>query len=234
VPGLVEVITAKSSAPGERHAELAGNEGKLAVRSWLGAPENPQTQFLGVDWVLAGAWLPYQRPTFVSPPFAGYVSGHSTYSRAAAEVLTHATGTEYFPGGVGTFVCEQNQFLVFEDGPSQTLTLQWATYQDAADQSGMSRIYGGIHPRFDDFPGRVLGHAVGNRAAAKAESYFPPEATPCPADLDGNGSVASSDLTVLLAAWGPCGKACEADLDGDGQVAASDLATLLAAWGKCA
>jgi hypothetical protein len=233
VPGLVEVITAESSAPGERHDQLAGNEGKLAVRSWLGSPENPQTQFLGVDWVLAGNWLPYQRPTFVSPPFAGYVSGHSTYSRAAAEVLTHATGTEYFPGGMGTFVCEQNQFLVFEDGPSQTLTLQWATYRDAADQSGMSRIYGGIHPRFDDLPGRVLGHAVGNRAALKAESYFPPETAPCPADLDGDGSVASSDLTLLLAAWGACGKSCAADLDDDGQVAAGDLATLLAAWGDC-
>lgn len=233
VPGLVEIVTPATTVAGGRHERLAGHEGKLAVRSWLGSPQRPQTEFLGVGWVLAGNWLPYQRPTFVTPPFAGYVSGHSTYSRAAAEVLTHATGTEFFPGGMGSFTCVQDQYLVFEDGPSQTLTLQWATYRDAADQSGISRLYGGIHPRFDDFPGRVLGHAVGNRAAAKADTYFPPTAEPCPADLDGDGTVGSSDLTAVLAAWGVCGKDCAADLDGDGEVSGSDLAGLLALWGNC-
>ena len=38
-------------------------------------------------WIRAANWLPYQRDTFVTPPFAGYISGHSTFSRAAAEVL---------------------------------------------------------------------------------------------------------------------------------------------------
>ena len=41
-----------------------------------------------MGWILAADWLPYQLPTFVTPAFAGYVSGHSTFSRAAAEVLT--------------------------------------------------------------------------------------------------------------------------------------------------
>jgi len=230
--GVIEVITPKSSAPGQRHEQLAGNEGKLAFRAWLGAPENPQGEFLGVDWILAGMWVPYQRPTFVTPPFGGYISGHSTYSRTAAEILTHATGTEFFPGGLGTFTCLKNQYLVFEDGPSETVTLQWATYFDAADQSGISRLYGGIHPRFDDFPGRVVGHQVGLRALAKAEEYFA-AAGGCPADLDGNGAVDSADLVRVLAAWGPCGDACGADLDGNGEVNAADVVTLLAAWGAC-
>ncbi len=52
----------------------------------------------GSDWILAENWWPYQRPSFVTPPFAGYTSGHSTFSRAAAEVLTDITGDEYFPG----------------------------------------------------------------------------------------------------------------------------------------
>jgi hypothetical protein len=56
--------------------------------------------------------------------------------------------------------------------------------------------------------------------------------TPCPADLDGNGSVAAADLSMLLSAWGGIGG--PADLDGDGSVAASDLAILLSAWGPCA
>ena len=108
----------------------------------------------------------------MTPPFAGYVSGHSTYSRAAAEVLTLLTGDEYFPGGVGEFVAEQNEFLVFEEGPSVDVILQWATYYDASDQTSLSRIWGGIHPPADDIPGRWIGMQVGKDAFAHAEKYF--------------------------------------------------------------
>ena len=41
-------------------------------------------------------WLSYQSPNFVTPPFADYVSGHSTFSRAAAEVLAEFTGDPFF------------------------------------------------------------------------------------------------------------------------------------------
>jgi len=51
-----------------------------------------------------------------------------------------------------------------------------------------------------------------------------------PADLDGDGSVGSGDLGVLLAAWGSAGG--PADLDGDGIVGSGDLGILLAAWGS--
>ena len=68
-----------------------------------GHVEFPETEYAGVAWILAENWWPYQRPTFVTPPFAGYVSGHSTYSRAAAEVMTLLTGSEFFPAGLGEF-----------------------------------------------------------------------------------------------------------------------------------
>ncbi len=48
-------------------------------------------------------------------------------------------------------------------------------------------------------------------------------------DLDGDGNVTATDLSILLSAWGSCTR-CGADLDRDGQVGASDLAMLLAAW----
>ena len=48
-----------------------------------------------------------------------------------------------------------------------------------------------------------------------------------PADLDGDGSVGSADLGILLAAWGSGG----VDLDGDGAAGSGDLGILLAAWG---
>ena len=125
-----------------------------------------------MGWILAENWWPYQRPTFVTPPFAGYISGHSTFSRAAAEVMTLLTGDEYFPGGLGEFHAPKNEFLVFEEGPSVDVILQWATYQDASDQPSLSRIWGGIHPPVADIPGRLIGRRIGVDAFHLAEQYF--------------------------------------------------------------
>src|SRR5262249_36095247 len=134
VPDLIEVITPQTTQPGGRHAGLAGHEGEIAIHAWRGSPQDPHTQLGGVGWIRAATWRPYQANTFVTPPFPGYPSGHSTYSRSAAEVLTALTGSEYFPGGLGTFVANANSYLSFELGPTSTVTLQWATYFDAADQ----------------------------------------------------------------------------------------------------
>ena len=148
---------------------------RIAVKSWRGPDfvADPDVDTAGVGWILCSDWWPYQRPNFVTPPFAGYVSGHSTYSRAAAEVLTLVTGSPYFPGGYAWFRIPQDEYLVFEKGPSREFQLQWATYQDAADECSISRIYGGIHPPGDDIPGRKLGFAIGHKAFAKALTYFP-------------------------------------------------------------
>jgi hypothetical protein len=116
----------------------------------------------------------------VTPPFAGYVSGHSTYSRAAAEVLTLLTGNPYFPGGMGVFAAPRNEFLVFEEGPSVDIELQWATYRDAADECSLSRIYGGIHPPQDDIPGRLMGAKIGPQAFHKALQHFRGKLAPRP------------------------------------------------------
>jgi hypothetical protein len=126
-----------------------------------------------VAWIRAIEWLPYQRETFVTPPFASYISGHSTFSRAAAELLTRFTGASYFPGGLGTFTAPQHTFLAFEIGPTQPVELQWARFDDAADQAGISRLFGGIHVRADDLAGRRAGAAIGAAAFAKARSYYP-------------------------------------------------------------
>jgi hypothetical protein len=169
--GLVEVITEVSSGPGQRHEALADHVGEVAVRAWKGQPTDIETGIGGVGWIRAVEWVPYQRSTFVTPAFAGYVSGHSTFSRAAAEVLTAMTGTAYFPGGLGEWTIEADG-LEFEAGPSETVTLQWATYQDASDEAGVSRLYGGIHVRADDLAGRELGARVGTEAWTLAESFF--------------------------------------------------------------
>jgi len=171
VPGLIEVVTAESSAPGQRHEALAEHVGEVAIHTWTGNPEDPETQQSGVDWIRAVEWVPYQEPTFVTPAFPGFTSGHSTFSRAAAEVLAAMTGTPYFPGGIATWSI-QDGGLKFEKGPSRPFDLQWATYYDAADQAGLSRLYGGIHVPSDDFDGRQTGSRCGIAAWDTANRYF--------------------------------------------------------------
>jgi len=168
--GFIELVKSNDPLVGANKEHLH----KVKVKSWKGPQYigDPATQAAGVDWVLAENWWPYQRPTFVTPPFAGYISGHSTYSRAAAEVLTLITGSEYFPGGMGEFDAAKNEFLVFEEGPSTDVVLQWAKYADASDQCSLSRIWGGIHPPMDDIPGRIIGHDIGIEAFNFGTSFF--------------------------------------------------------------
>lgn len=168
--GLIETI--------HQGDPLAGNGGvnvgKIKARTWRGPNfiRNPQTDVAGVGWILLENWWPYQRPSFVTPPFAGYISGHSTFSRAAADILTQLTGSEYFPGGLAQYTAPKDNFLVFEKGPSVDVTLQWASYRDASDQTSLSRIWGGIHPPVDDIPGRRIGSEVAERVWDQAQLYF--------------------------------------------------------------
>jgi hypothetical protein len=171
VPGLVEVVTRASSAPGQRHAKLADHVGEIAIRAWSGPPKEPAGAPGGVGWIRAVDWVPYQLPTFVTPAFPGYVSGHSTFSRAAAEVLTGFTGRSYFPGGLYEWRVPAGSLRV-EAGPSEDVALQWATYFDAADAAGISRLYMGIHVSPDDFGGRKIGAQCGKAAWSLAQRYF--------------------------------------------------------------
>ncbi len=230
IPGYIELVTAETTGLGGRHFHLgANNIGKIAVKAWRGPDyiNDPETDDAGVGWILADNWWPYQRPSFVSPPFPGYISGHSTYSRAAAELMTLLTGSEFFPGGMGEFHCPQNDYLVFEEGPSVDVTLQWATYRDASDQTSMSRIWGGIHPPCDDIPGRHMGVIMGPDALEYATTYF--EGINC-LDTNGDGMTDFVDLNDVLDDWGNTGG--PGDINNDGVTDFNDLNDLLDEWGS--
>jgi hypothetical protein len=176
IPGVIEIVTSQMAA-----TNTGLTIGKLAVLGWRGQPPTTNT-YQGVRWISPSDWIPYQRTNFVTPAFPGYFSGHSTFSRSAAEVLAAITGTPFFPGGMGTY---SNYVLAFEKGPSQPVTLQWATYYDAADQAGISRIWGGIHPPIDNLAGRRAGAQCGKGVWQLARRYW-------------DGTIANSPTTLAV------------------------------------
>lgn len=135
----------------------------------------------GTRLIDAATWQPYQSLTFVTPAFPEYVSGHSTFSVAGAEVLRLFTGSDTFYDGssrlgaagdlLGQYVAPPGS-LKFESGPRDAVTLQWATFSEAADEAGMSRRYGGIHFQDGDLRGRTLGREVAAQAFAKAKRHW--------------------------------------------------------------
>jgi hypothetical protein len=160
--------------PGDALAAGGANVGKIKILAWRGHGfvSNRNFDVAGVDWILAADWWPYQRADFVTPPFAGYTSGHSTLMSAGAQALTLLTGGPYFPSGMYEFHAKADAFLDYEEGPSVNVDLQWATYFDMSDSAGISRLWAGVHPPVDDVTGRRIGRVIGVRAFDKASSYF--------------------------------------------------------------
>ncbi|ERN42327.1 PAP2 superfamily/hemolysin-type calcium-binding repeat (2 copies) [Rubidibacter lacunae KORDI 51-2] len=125
----------------------------------------------GTQTILATDFETYQEPgREASPPFAEYTSGHSAFSRAAAAVLQAYTGSDRFGASV-TFPAGSARF---EPGltPANETTLSWETFLDAADEAGLSRLYGGIHFTEGDLFGRELGARVGAAVFAEAQTYI--------------------------------------------------------------
>ena len=86
-------------------------------------------------------------PLLNTPPFPEYTSGHSTFSGAGAAVLARAFGTDSIP-----FVGES------DDVPG--IQRPFAGFWHAAEESGMSRIYGGIHFMSANVNGLESGRAI--------------------------------------------------------------------------
>jgi membrane-associated phospholipid phosphatase len=105
-----------------------------------------------------------------TPPFGEFPSGHSTFSAAAAMVLSCFTGSDRF-GASATVPAGSSQV---EPGPTPAaeVVLSWPTFADAAGQAGRSRRYGGIHFKAGDLVGRVLGATVGARCWRAAAELF--------------------------------------------------------------
>jgi hypothetical protein len=108
-------------------------------------------------------------PYLATPPFPEYVSGHSTFSAAAAEVLLQFTGSNIFGQSAAIPAGSSRKQ---PGGFAQNITLDWPYFSSASDQAGLSRIYGGIHFEDGDIQGRILGRKVGAQAFSKAAALF--------------------------------------------------------------
>jgi len=133
------------------------------IKAW-GGPFKGTVEMDGKDW------MPYQRADFVTPPFPEHVSGHSTFSKAAAFILYAYTKKESFDG---CFLVKKGSSKI-EPGktPSTDIMLEWPTLTAAAEEAGISRLYGGIHFKRANELGQKLGVAVAKCVWEKALIYF--------------------------------------------------------------
>jgi hypothetical protein len=111
----------------------------------------------------------------VTPPFPEYVSGHSTFSSAAAAILAKFTGSDSFGASVtieaGTSLFEPRTDTQVGT-PASDILLSWPTLTAAAKDAGLSRRLGGIHFQDGDEHGYNLGQRVGGNVLAQTMGYI--------------------------------------------------------------
>lgn len=93
-------------------------------------------------------------PLIPTPSFPAYTSGHSAFSMAAATILADFFGTDDIAFTSDT----ESPFLPLG------YTRDYTSFSEAAQEAGMSRIYGGIHWAWDNTDGAILGADVGDNA----------------------------------------------------------------------
>jgi hypothetical protein len=133
----------------------------------------------------AEKWHPYSPYNFITPPFPGYVSGHSTVSAAAAKVLELFTGSDRFgetekrKAGAMTEADYECKIIQMKTGQSPAdakltcdVALDLPTFSATAEMAGLSRVMGGYHIQADNIAGLELGRKVANNIFPKIKSYF--------------------------------------------------------------
>ena len=123
----------------------------------------------GLQAQLGQLWRPYQANYFPTPATPEYVSEQSAFAAAGAEVLKLFTGSDRFEM---SHVQDKNSLSLDSTAPTQNITLYWPTFTAAAEQAGMSGIYGGIHFMAGNLEGLQLGRQVAQQAYQKAKSYW--------------------------------------------------------------
>ncbi|MDT7833571.1 Ig-like domain-containing protein, partial [Aquabacterium sp. OR-4] len=93
------------------------------------------------------------RSLLITPPHPDYVSGHSTFSAAAAAVLGNAFG--------------DNTAFSTTSATLPGVTRSFSSFTQAAEEAGRSRVYGGIHFEYANQAGKALGQNVAQAVLQK-------------------------------------------------------------------
>ena len=115
------------------------------IRAW---EEKYKSNYVRPETVINKYLDPYWMPYIQTPPFPSYVSGHATNSAAAAEAMTACFGDN---------LSFTDTSLVDFGIPARKIL----SFRKAAEEAAMSRLYGGIHYRFDNEEGLKVGKKVG-------------------------------------------------------------------------
>jgi hypothetical protein len=139
----------------------------------------------GFGSVPAEKWHPYSPDTFVTPPFPGYVSGHSTVSGACSKMLELFTGTDKYgayekhrPGKWTEAEFTGKQMQAVDGKPAESLPdnpevyLMMPTWTATADMAGISRVMGGYHIQVDNVEGLKLGRTIAQYSFPKYKAYW--------------------------------------------------------------
>jgi hypothetical protein len=151
--------------------------------------------YQGVGTMPGGKWQPYQNVNFITPPFSEYLSGHSTFSAASAGVYRRFFGDDKFRGN--SYMVKAGESL-FEPkitagnpgfiagvtdvpntgvnsvgyAPATDIQLTWSTWTEAANQAGISRLYGGIHFQSANQDALKLGEMIAEKVWLQANRFF--------------------------------------------------------------
>lgn len=129
-------------------ASIVGWKLKYGHKFWRPETAIPLGGADGNDMTTADAgWV----PLLPSPPFPEYVSGHSITSGAAAGILAHFMRSD-----------EYEFELSVMDGK---LKRRFSSFRAAAEEAGLSRIYGGIHFGFSNRDGLAIGKSLADRVS---------------------------------------------------------------------
>jgi hypothetical protein len=130
-------------------------------------------------------WSPYSPATFVTPPFPGYVSGHSTVSGAGSRMLELFTGSDRYeaverrsagamtePGFTPAQMQARNGVPTKDAPPTTLIELKLPTFTAVAEMAGISRVLGGYHIQADNQAGLALGRQVAAHSWPRYQAYF--------------------------------------------------------------
>jgi hypothetical protein len=158
--GITGIVTLQNNLSLAKTLEIHSLVGIALADAFIACwDEKYRSQRIRPETAIQKLINPRWAPLLQTPPFPEYVSGHSVVSSTAALVLT-----QYFG---------ENQSFVDDTETAFGLPIRkFQSFQQAAREASLSRLYGGIHFRDAIEQGIWLGEQVGKKVISKLQAHF--------------------------------------------------------------